>query len=71
MSVSKKGNSNSKNPSRAIKIEVTDLELNTKTTYDSMGAAAIALNIDNRAISNYLKRNQIKPYKGRYTFKKI
>lgn len=36
-----------------------------------MGAAAIALNIDNRAISNYLKRNQIKPYKGRYTFKKI
>jgi len=54
--VSKKGNSNRKNPSRAIKIEVTDLELNTKTTYDSMDAAAIALKIDKRAISNYLKR---------------
>jgi hypothetical protein len=41
---------------------------NTKTTYDSMGAAAKALNIDVCIISRYFSRNQIKPYKKRYVF---
>lgn len=58
------------NQPTTVKIEVTDLKLNTKTTYDSMHAAAKALNIDNRAISNYFNRNQIKPYKGSYILKK-
>jgi len=52
-------------------IEVTDITNDTTTSYDSMGAAAIALNINKRRISAYFIRNQVKPYKGRYTFKKI
>lgn len=64
----------SSNPNRldhpsSIKIEVIDLELNIKTTYDSMLAATRALNINSTIISNYIKRNQISPYKKRYVFK--
>lgn len=69
--VSKKENSNRKIHPAAIKIEVTDLELNTKTTYDSMTAAGIALNLQTTTIANYFKRNQIAPFKGRYTFQKV
>jgi hypothetical protein len=55
-------------PSQAI--EVTDSELNKTTTYNSISEAAIALNLTSyRIISNYIKNNQKKPYKGRYTFK--
>jgi len=36
-----------------------------------MGAAAIALNINIRRISDYFINNQKKPYKGQYTFKKL
>jgi len=54
-----------------IQIEVTDKKNNTTTSYDSMSAAAIALNINKRRISDYFIRNQVKPYKGRYTFKKL
>ena len=64
----------SNNPSRldhpsSIKIKVIDLELNIKTTYDSMLAATRALNINSTIISKYIKRNQISPYKKRYIFK--
>ena len=52
-------------------IEVTDITNNTTTSYDSMSAAARALNINIRRISNYFVRNQEKPYKGQYTFKKL
>jgi len=52
-------------------IEVTDIKNDTTTSYDSMSAAAIALNINIRWISDYFVRNQVKPYKGRYTFKKL
>jgi hypothetical protein len=62
------GNSNGKNQPNAIKIEVTDLELDTKTTYNSMGEAARALNIKICRISSYFKQNQQKPYKNRYIF---
>ncbi len=51
-----------------IKIEVTDIELNTKTTYNSIHEAARALNINHCVISAYFRRNQIKPYKKRYVF---
>ena len=58
------------NPSQAI--EVTDITNNQTTTYDSISEAARALNLPNfQAIANYIKNNQQKPYKGRYTFKKI
>jgi len=52
-------------------IEVTDNKNNTTTSYDSMGEAARALDIRGEAIKNYFANNQQKPYKGRYTFKKI
>ncbi len=40
----------------SIKIEVLDLEINTKTIYHSVGSAARALNIDRKTISNYFNR---------------
>jgi group I intron endonuclease len=52
-------------------IEVFDQENNQTTTYDSICEAARALNIKQSIISMYLKNNQVKPYKGQYTFKKI
>ena len=53
-------------------IEVTDIINNTTISYDSIGEAARALNISSyKTISNYIQRNQQKPYKGQYTFKKL
>jgi len=52
--------------------EVFDNKNNITTSYDSMIAAAIALNLPSyRAISDYFRKNQKKPYKGQYTFKKL
>ncbi len=59
---------NGKNQPNSIKIEVTDLETNTKTIFNSISAAAKALNILQQTISVYFKRNQQKPIKGRYVF---
>ena len=57
-------------PSR-IKIEVIDSKNNTTTSYNSISEAARALNLpSHKAISNYIKNNQVKPYKGQYTFNK-
>ena len=57
-------------PSQAI--EVTDIQNNITTSYNSIKEAARALNIpSHKSISNYFSRNQQKPYKGQYTFKKI
>jgi hypothetical protein len=53
------------------KLEVTDLETNISTVYNSIGAAAKDLNINRGIISGYFNRNQIKPYRGRYVFTKI
>jgi hypothetical protein len=70
ISAAKIGNthSNSKSHPNSIKIQVTDLEINTKTIYHSVNSAAKALNIHPYIISGYFNRNQIKPYKGRYVF---
>jgi group I intron endonuclease len=68
ISASMMGNNNGKNSS--LKIEVTDLELGTKTLYNSMGEAARALNIAACRISNYFAQNQQKPYIKRYVFTK-
>ena len=53
-------------------IEVTDIKNNNiSTSYDSINAAARALNIRKSVIDMYFSNNQQKPYKGQYTFKKI
>ena len=53
-------------------IEVTDIKNNTTTCYNSMGEAARTLNLpSHKTISDYIFRNQKKPYKARYTFKKL
>src|SRR5437588_4338719 len=52
-------------------IEVSDIKNNQTTTYDSISAAAKALNIKQSTITNYILLNQQKPYKGIYTFKKV
>jgi group I intron endonuclease len=57
--------------STSQRLEVFDNKNNQTTTYDSINKAAIALNIRVQAISNYFCRNQTKPYKGQYTFKKL
>jgi group I intron endonuclease len=50
-------------------IEVFDLQEKTITSYNSFSEAARALNLpSHKAISDYIKNNQKKPYKGRYTF---
>lgn len=59
------------NPSNRKKISVFDNENNETTSYDSISEAAITLNIPKSVINLYFIRNQVKPYKGRYTFKKI
>ena len=61
----------SKSSSTSQRLEVFDIKSNQITTYDSVNKAAIALNINVQAISNYFIRNQQKPYKGQYIFKKI
>jgi len=63
-----KGNSNAKNHPNSLKIEVTDLEKDTSTIYNSMREAAKALNIHVSIISRYFSNNQKKPYKKRYVF---
>jgi hypothetical protein len=60
--------SNGRNHPNSKKIEVTDLELDTKTVYNSIGAAAKALNINHGVITGYFRQNQQKPYKRRYIF---
>jgi group I intron endonuclease len=53
------------------KIEVFDKDTNQSTIFDSIVAAARALNIHQATISKYLINNRKKPYKGRYIFIKI
>jgi hypothetical protein len=53
------------------KVEVLDKNTNLKTYYESFREASRALNIRHTVISKYFSKNQQKPYKGRYVFKKI
>jgi hypothetical protein len=53
------------------KISVSDIKNNSISTYDSINEAARALNISHTIIVMIFARNQKKPYKGRYTFKKL
>ena len=63
--------SNPSNPSNRNKIKVFDLQENITTTYNSIREAARALDINHSSIAKYFANNQTKPYKGRYTFKKL
>ena len=63
----KQKSSGSGRPSQQI--EVTDIKNNQTTTYDSIRAAARALNIYKSRILKYFSNNQQNPYKGQYTFK--
>jgi len=56
-------------PSQSI--EVFDLQEKITTSYVSISTAARALGISPSVIDMYFFNNQKKPYKGRYTFKKI
>ena len=59
-------------PSNRNKIQVTDVKNNTTIFYDSISEAAKELNLpSHKTITNYIIQNQKKPYKGRYTFKKV
>jgi group I intron endonuclease len=53
------------------RISVLDLLKNEYTEYDSVSAAALALDIKPTIISRYFQNNQKSPYKKRYIFKKI
>lgn len=57
--------------STSVKVEVTDVETQTSTTYHTIKAAARALPIDKRYIEHYVYLNQDKPVLGKYTFKLI
>ena len=59
----------SKGQSSGIKVEVTDLEKNTTSTYHAIRAAARGLGIDKRYIEHYIYLKQDKPVLGKYTFK--
>ena len=61
----------SKGQSNGIKIEVTDLETNSLTTYHAIRAAARALDIDKRYIEHYIYLKQDKPVLDRYIFKLV
>jgi group I intron endonuclease len=54
------------------KIEVTDLYLNSKTTYNSINKAAKSLNLRGpKIISQYISRKQQIPFIGRYIFRRV
>jgi hypothetical protein len=55
-------------PSR-IKVEVTDLERDIITIYNSIRAAVAALNTDIKTILRREKNQITKPYRGRYIIK--
>lgn len=61
----------SKGQPSGIKIEVTDMETNTSTTYHAIKAAARALNIDKRYIEHFIYLKESKPLLGRYTFRLV
>ena len=52
-------------------IEITDIKNDITTSYNSISEAARALNCNESSIRSNIKSNSNKPYKGRYTFKKL
>ncbi len=58
-------------PRDRSEIEVFDVKNNITTAYSSINEVARILNIPLSAVVSYFSRNQVKPYKSRYTFKKV
>jgi len=56
-------------PVPGLKVEVTDLETDITTTYNSIRAAAVALNSDIKTILRRENNQITKPYRGRYIIK--
>jgi hypothetical protein len=52
-------------------LEVFDIDTRVTTLYESISAAGRALSIPQRCIYTYFSRNQLKPYRGKYVFKKV
>ena len=72
ISTANKGKIRSKNAGSPFqRIEVLDLLTNKSTEFDSISAAALALNIRSSSISTYFADNRTTPFKKRYLFKKI
>lgn len=61
----------SEDQTSGMKVEVTDVETQTTTTYHAIRAAARALSIDKRYIEHYIYLNQDRPVLDKYTFKLI
>lgn len=59
------------NYKQAYKVEVTLVKTQEVKVYPSLGAAARALGIRQSGISQYLKGNKTKPFKGVYIFKLV
>jgi hypothetical protein len=53
------------------RVEVLDIDTSKRTIYNTISAAAEALNINQAAISMYFVRNQKRPFRGRYIFTKV
>jgi group I intron endonuclease len=69
MSAARKGKTKIEGSGRpSVSIEVLDLETGIKTIYPSTSEAARALGIRRVSISQYLSRNQQKPFKNKYRF---
>ena len=55
----------------AQKIEVIDNENNTTTMYNSIAEAGGTIGVNPTLISLFITRNQVKPYKKRFIFRRI
>ena len=71
MSASQLGKKNLKDGTAPIKTEVIDTINNKTTIYDSISAAALALNIRQTSISRCLARKDQKLFKKQFLFKKV
>lgn len=56
-------------PVPGLKVEITDLETNVVTSYDSVRKAADALGSDIKTLLRREKNGVTKPYRGRYIIK--
>jgi len=57
---------------KTIKVEVTDVLKKETVIFTSIQKAVDALNLPkHQVITNFLTRNQKRPYKGQYIFKKV
>lgn len=57
------------NQSKGHKIEIMNIEENTKTVYESIRKAALSFNINQGTIRNYIKSGKL--YKGIYKINSI